>query len=44
MTAELAARAGGPAGYGGVEVELLRREHRPSTPDLRPLARRAGVI
>jgi transcriptional regulator with XRE-family HTH domain len=24
--------------------ELLRREHRPSTPELRPLARRAGVI
>jgi hypothetical protein len=23
---------------------LLRREHRPSTPELRPLARRAGVI
>jgi hypothetical protein len=23
---------------------LLRREHRPSTPDLRPLARRAGII
>ncbi|MDQ2874658.1 MAG: hypothetical protein M3Y33_07565 [Actinomycetota bacterium] len=27
-----------------VLIELLRREHRPSTPDLRPLARRAGVI
>jgi hypothetical protein len=27
-----------------VLVELLRREHRPSTPELRPLARRAGVI
>jgi transcriptional regulator with XRE-family HTH domain len=27
-----------------VLTELLRREHRPSTPDLRPLARRAGVI
>ena len=27
-----------------VIIELLRREHRPSTPDLRPLARRAGVI
>ena len=25
-------------------IELLRREHRPSTPELRPLARRAGVI
>lgn len=25
-------------------TELLRREHRPSTPALRPLARRAGVI
>ncbi len=25
-------------------TELLRREHRPSTPELRPLARRAGVI
>ena len=24
--------------------ELLRRENRPSTPELRPLARRAGVI
>ena len=23
---------------------LLRREHRPSTPELRPLAGRAGVI
>ena len=23
---------------------LLRREHRPSTPELRPLARRAGVV
>ncbi len=27
-----------------VLTELLRREHRPSTPGLRPLARRAGVI
>jgi hypothetical protein len=27
-----------------VLVELLRREHRPSTPELRPLASRAGVI
>jgi hypothetical protein len=27
-----------------VLTELLRREHRPSTPELRPLARRAGVI
>jgi hypothetical protein len=27
-----------------VLTELLRREHRPSTPDLRPLAHRAGVI
>jgi transcriptional regulator with XRE-family HTH domain len=27
-----------------VLIELLRREHRPSTPALRPLARRAGVI
>jgi transcriptional regulator with XRE-family HTH domain len=27
-----------------VLIELLRREHRPSTPELRPLARRAGVI
>jgi len=27
-----------------VIIELLRREHRPSTPELRPLARRAGVI
>jgi transcriptional regulator with XRE-family HTH domain len=27
-----------------VLVDLLRREHRPSTPELRPLARRAGVI
>jgi transcriptional regulator with XRE-family HTH domain len=27
-----------------VLAELLRREHRPSTPELRPLARRAGVI
>ena len=26
-----------------VLTELLRREHRPSTPELRPLARRAGV-
>jgi transcriptional regulator with XRE-family HTH domain len=25
-------------------IGLLRREHRPSTPELRPLARRAGVI
>jgi hypothetical protein len=25
-------------------IELLRREHRPSTPELRPLAHRAGVI
>jgi len=25
-------------------TELLRREHRPSTPELRPLAQRAGVI
>jgi hypothetical protein len=25
-------------------TELLRREHRPSTPELRPLAHRAGVI
>jgi hypothetical protein len=25
-------------------IALLRREHRPSTPELRPLARRAGVI
>jgi hypothetical protein len=24
--------------------ELLRREHRPSTPELRPLAHRSGVI
>ena len=29
---------------GDVLTELLRREHRPSTPELRPLARRAGVI
>jgi transcriptional regulator with XRE-family HTH domain len=29
---------------GLVLAELLRREHRPSTPDLRPLAHRAGVI
>ena len=28
----------------GVLTELLRREHRPSTPELRPLAGRAGVI
>ena len=28
----------------GVLTELLRREHRPSTPELRPLAHRAGVI
>ena len=27
-----------------VLTELLRREHRPSTPELRPLAHRAGVI
>ena len=27
-----------------VLVDLLRREHRPSTPELRPLARRTGVI
>ena len=27
-----------------VLTELLRREHRPSTPELQPLARRAGVI
>jgi transcriptional regulator with XRE-family HTH domain len=27
-----------------VLIELLRREHRPSTPELRPLAHRAGVI
>jgi transcriptional regulator with XRE-family HTH domain len=27
-----------------VLTDLLRREHRPSTPELRPLARRAGVI
>jgi hypothetical protein len=27
-----------------VLTELLRREHRPTTPELRPLARRAGVI
>jgi hypothetical protein len=27
-----------------VLVSLLRREHQPSTPELRPLARRAGVI
>jgi transcriptional regulator with XRE-family HTH domain len=27
-----------------VLTELLHREHRPSTPELRPLARRAGVI
>jgi hypothetical protein len=27
-----------------VFTELLRREHRPSTPELRPLAHRAGVI
>ena len=27
-----------------VLTELLRREHRPSTPELRPLARRAGVL
>jgi hypothetical protein len=25
-------------------VALLRREHRPSTPELRPLARRAGIV
>ncbi|HUC26284.1 MAG TPA: helix-turn-helix transcriptional regulator [Streptosporangiaceae bacterium] len=29
---------------GDVLTELLRREHRPSTPELRPLAHRAGVI
>ena len=27
-----------------VLTELLRREHRPSTPELRPLAHRVGVI
>ena len=27
-----------------VITSLLRREHQPSTPELRPLARRAGVI
>jgi len=27
-----------------VLTTLLRREHQPSTPELRPLARRAGVI
>ena len=27
-----------------VLANLLRREHRPSTPELRPLARRAGLI
>jgi transcriptional regulator with XRE-family HTH domain len=27
-----------------VLTELLRREHRPSTPELRPLAHRAGVV
>jgi hypothetical protein len=27
-----------------VLTELLRREHRPSTPELRPIARRVGVI
>ena len=27
-----------------VLADLLRREHRPSTPELRPLARRAGLI
>lgn len=27
-----------------VLTELLHREHRPSTPEPRPLARRAGVI
>ena len=27
-----------------VLTELLRREHRPSTPELRPLARRVGVL
>jgi hypothetical protein len=31
-------------GTRDVLTELLRREHRPSTPELRPLARRAGVI
>jgi hypothetical protein len=33
----------GPATHE-VLAELLRREHRPSTPELRPLARRAAVI
>ena len=32
------------AGTRDVLRVLLRREHRPSTPELRPLARRAGVI
>ena len=27
-----------------VLMTLIRREHRPSTPELRPLAQRAGVI
>jgi transcriptional regulator with XRE-family HTH domain len=27
-----------------VLTELLRREHRPSTPELRPLAQRAGIV
>ncbi len=31
-------------GTRDVLTQLLRREHRPSTPELRPLARRAGVI
>jgi transcriptional regulator with XRE-family HTH domain len=31
-------------GTTGVLTELLRREHRRSTPELRPLARRAGVV
>jgi len=31
-------------GTRDVLAELLRREHRPSTPELRPLARRAGVV
>ncbi|RKS07148.1 helix-turn-helix protein [Nocardiopsis sp. Huas11] len=29
---------------GRVLQELMRREHRPSTPELRPLAQRAGVV
>jgi transcriptional regulator with XRE-family HTH domain len=32
------------AGTHEILSVLLRREHRPSTPELRPLARRAGVI